>query len=260
VVAGAVGIGLTAWWLIPFALGQAYTTDMGYTKVLGFPHLLFPASARWVLAADLVGVVAMVYRRNRVALFLVIMGGISAAVVCLDPTPKLYNVRFLPLWFLCAYLMAGYALSEVVAAVARWNRRRRLPLLPRDGLNRAAPDLAKECGCVHRECQCDRRPWVDANAGKHREAVVREEQLHQYRRSLHHADVRGCEPTHDRVRRRARDGKHETTEATADEGNQRQHHSPAQGAKQEQELGPLEFAAHRDQPRSSGRARSKTAQ
>jgi 6-pyruvoyl-tetrahydropterin synthase related domain len=126
VVAGAVGIGLTAWWLIPFALGQAYTTDMGYTKVLGFPHLLFPASARWVLAADLVGVVAMVYRRNRVALFLVIMGGISAAVVCLDPTPKLYNVRFLPLWFLCAYLMAGYALSEVVAAVARWNRRRRL--------------------------------------------------------------------------------------------------------------------------------------
>jgi hypothetical protein len=126
VVAGAVGVGLTAWWLVPFAVGQAYTTDMGYTKVLGFPHLLFPASARWVLAADLVGVVAMAFRRNRVALFLVIMGGISAAVVCLDPTPKLYNVRFLPLWFLCMYLMAGYALAEVVAAVARWNQRRRL--------------------------------------------------------------------------------------------------------------------------------------
>jgi hypothetical protein len=126
VVAGAVGVGLTAWWLVPFALGQAYTTDMGYTKVLGFPHLLFPASARWVLAADLVGLVAMVIRRNRVALFVGIMGGISAAVVCLDPTPKLYNVRFLPLWFLCLYLMAGYALAEVVGAVARWNRRRRL--------------------------------------------------------------------------------------------------------------------------------------
>jgi hypothetical protein len=126
VVAGAVGVGLTAWWLFPFAGGQAYTTDMGYTKVLGFPHLLFPASARWVLAADLVGLVAMVVRRNRVALFLVVMGTISAAVVCLDPTPKLYNVRFLPLWFLCLYLLAGFALAEVITVVARWNRRSRL--------------------------------------------------------------------------------------------------------------------------------------
>lgn len=126
VVAGGVGVGLTAWWLVPFATGQPYTTNMGWTNVEGFPHLLFPASARWVLAADLVGLVAMVARRNRVALFLALMGGISAAVVCLDPQGKLYNVRFLPLWFLCLYLMAGYALAEVVSGVARWNRRRRL--------------------------------------------------------------------------------------------------------------------------------------
>ena len=125
-VAGVVGVGLSAWWLLPFAAGQAYTTNMGYTKVLGFPHLLFPASARWVLAADLVGVVAMVLRRSRVALFIVIMGAASAAAVCLDPANKLYNARFLPFWFLCLYLLAGYALAEVVAAVARWRRRRRL--------------------------------------------------------------------------------------------------------------------------------------
>jgi hypothetical protein len=126
VVAGAVGVGLTAWWLIPFATGQAYTTNMGWTNVEGFPHLLFPGSARWVVASALVGVVAMVVRRNRVGLFIAVMGGFSAAVVCLDPQGKLYNVRFLPLWFLCLYLMAGYALAEVVAWVARWNRRRRL--------------------------------------------------------------------------------------------------------------------------------------
>jgi hypothetical protein len=126
VVAGAIGVGLTAWWLVPFATGQPYTTNMGWTNVEGFPHLLFPASARWVLAADLVGLAAMVIRRNRVALFLALMGGIAAAVVCLDPQGKLYNVRFLPLWFLCLYLMAGYALSEVVAGAARWNRHRRL--------------------------------------------------------------------------------------------------------------------------------------
>ncbi len=128
VVVGAVGVGLTAWWLVPFGAEQAYTTNMGYTKVLGFPHLLFPGSARWVLAADVVGLVAMVARRNRVALFIAVMAGISAAAVCLDPANKLYNARFLPFWFLCLYLMAGYALAESVAAVARWHRRRRLDL------------------------------------------------------------------------------------------------------------------------------------
>jgi hypothetical protein len=126
VVAGAVGVGLTAFWLVPFAADQSYTTNMGWTNVEGFPHLLFPGSARWVLAAALVGLVAMVVRRNRVALFLALMAGFSAAVVCLDPQGKLYNVRFLPLWFLCLYLLAGYALAEVVGGVARWNRRRRL--------------------------------------------------------------------------------------------------------------------------------------
>ncbi len=128
VVAGAVGLGLCAWWLVPFGLEQAYTTDMGYTKVFGYPHLLFPGSFRWVLLIDLVGVAAMVARRNRIALFLVIMAGLSAAAVILDPAGKLYNVRFLPLWFLCLYLLAGYAVSEVVSAVARLVRRRRLNL------------------------------------------------------------------------------------------------------------------------------------
>ena len=126
VVAGALGLGLAAWWLLPFYAEQPYTTNMGYTKVFGYPHLLFPGSARWVLLADLVGVVFMVLRRNRVALFLVVMAGLSAMAMIVDPASKLYNVRFLPLWFLCLYLLAGYALAEVVGLVARWWRRRRL--------------------------------------------------------------------------------------------------------------------------------------
>jgi hypothetical protein len=125
-VSGAIGIGLAGWWLVPFVIRQPYTTNMGWTNVEGFPHLLFPGSARWVLAADLVGLIAMVLRRNRVALFIAAMGGVSAAVVCLDPQGKLYNVRFLPLWFLCLYLLAGLAVSEVVSAVHRHLRRRRL--------------------------------------------------------------------------------------------------------------------------------------
>ena len=138
VVAGVVGLGLCAWWLVPFGLEQSYTTNMGYTKVFGYPHLLFPGSFRWVLAADVVGIAAMVVRRNRIALFLVIMAALSAAAVILDPASKLYNVRFLPLWFLCLYLLAGYALAEVVAATARLARRRRLNLWVRDLRRRLA--------------------------------------------------------------------------------------------------------------------------
>lgn len=132
VVAGVVGLGLCAWWLVPFGAEQAFTTDMGYTKVFGYPHLLFPGSFRWVLALDAVGIVAMVLRRSRMALFLVLMAAVSAAAVILDPASKLYNVRFLPLWFLCLYLVAGYAVAEVVSAVARLARRRRLNLWVRD--------------------------------------------------------------------------------------------------------------------------------
>jgi len=123
---GVIGVGLAAWWLLPFAAGLPYTTNMGWLNVDGFPHLLFPASSRWLDLAVVVGLVAVVVRRNRVALFLAVMGGISAGVVCLDPQGKLYNVRFLPLWFLCLYLMAGFAVAEVAAAFARWSRRRRL--------------------------------------------------------------------------------------------------------------------------------------
>jgi hypothetical protein len=131
---------LAAWWLVPFVFQGAYSTNMGWLNIDGFPHLLFPASSRWVQVAALVGLVATVIRRNRVGMFLAIMGGISAGVVCLDPQGKLYNVRFLPFWFLCLYLMAGYALAETVSAVTRWNRRRRLDhwvLLIRQRLNQA---------------------------------------------------------------------------------------------------------------------------
>ena len=150
VVAGVVGLGLTAWWLVPFGLEQSFTTNMGYTKVFGYPHLLFPGSFRWVLAADIVGVAAMVARRNRVALFLVVMAGLSAAAVIIDPAGKLYNVRFLPLWFLCLYLLAGYALAEVISAVARLARRRRLNVWARDLHRRLGTSEGQEWRPGHR--------------------------------------------------------------------------------------------------------------
>ena len=124
-VVGVVGMGLTAWWLLPFAADLSYTTNMGWVNVGNFPHLLFPVSDRWLQASAAVGLVATVSRRNRVGWFVAVMGGLSAAAVILDPQGKLYNVRFLPLWFLCLDLLAGIAVAEVVSAAARWLRRLR---------------------------------------------------------------------------------------------------------------------------------------
>lgn len=125
-VTAGLGLGLTAWWLVPFAAYQSYTTNMGYTKVYGFWHILFPASSRWVWILAIVGLVVMVSRWNRIALFLALMAAGSAGMVIFDPAGKLYNVRFLPFWFLCLYLLGGYAVGEIIAGLARfWGRRRR---------------------------------------------------------------------------------------------------------------------------------------
>ena len=64
VVVGAIGAGLAAWWLLPFTLQGAYSTNMGWLNIDGFPHLLFPASSRWVQAAALVGLAATLIRRT----------------------------------------------------------------------------------------------------------------------------------------------------------------------------------------------------
>ena len=124
VAAGAIGVGLTAWWLVPFVVDQPYATDMGWQNVGGYLHLLFPGSSRWVWIAALVGLALTVLRRNRVGLFITVMGVLSAAVVRFVPQGPLYNVRFLPFWFLCLYLMGGIAMAETVGYVARWWRRR----------------------------------------------------------------------------------------------------------------------------------------
>ncbi len=153
VVSGAIGMGLAAWWLVPFGAEQAFTTNMGYVNVTGYPHLLFPGSSRWVLCAAAVGLVAMVLRRNNVALLITVMGALSAAALCLDPANKLYNARFLPFWFLCLYLMAGYATGETVAAVVRWQRRRRIGwwvMIVRDRVGRINPASWRPGGRITR--------------------------------------------------------------------------------------------------------------
>ncbi len=123
----AVGVALSGWWLVPFGLRQPYATSMSYANVTTYAGTLFPTADWWVLAIAAAGLVVALARRSRVGIFLGVMGGLSALAVVFDPQASLYNVRFLPLWFLCVYLLAGWAFATLAVAVAvAWQDRRRL--------------------------------------------------------------------------------------------------------------------------------------
>ena len=121
---GTAGL-LTAWWWVPFVLQQAYTTSMGYTNITTFVDILLPQADRWALVLAALGVVFALVRRQKGMLLIAGLGLAALLAVLFDPQGKLYNVRFLPLWFFCAYLLAGGAVAElVVLAGTAWRRGR----------------------------------------------------------------------------------------------------------------------------------------
>ncbi len=122
----AVGLLLAAWWIIPFGARNALSTSMNYTKVTTYVSIFFPEADLWALALAGVALAVAVLTRSRFGLVVSALGGVSALAVVADPLRSLYNVRFLPLWFLCVYLMAGWVAGVGIAAAARAVRRRRL--------------------------------------------------------------------------------------------------------------------------------------
>ena len=118
----ATGSLLAAFWAVPFVLEQSFTTNMGWVNVTTYAAMLAPRADRWALALAALGVLIAVARRDRVAGVLAVLGGGSAVALVVDPQGKLYNTRFLPLWWLAVYLLAGYALGEICVAVASWWR------------------------------------------------------------------------------------------------------------------------------------------
>lgn len=126
--ASTVGLGLllSSWWLGPFVLDHAYSTQMGYTNVTDFTTLFFPHADLWALLAAGVAVVVAVLTRSRFGILFSALGGGCALAIRFDPQGALYNVRLLPLWFLCVYLMVGWLASLAARYMAlAWRDRRR---------------------------------------------------------------------------------------------------------------------------------------
>jgi hypothetical protein len=101
---------------------------MGYTNVTTFVDILLPQPDRWALVLAAVGTIIAVVKRQRGPILLAGLGLCAMFAVLFDPQGKLYNVRFLPLWFFCAYLLAGLAVAEGLVLVARLWRSSRVAL------------------------------------------------------------------------------------------------------------------------------------
>src|SRR5262249_37656829 len=116
----------------------------------------------------------------------------------------------------------------------------RLPLLARDGLDAASPDLTKECARVEREGECGGRPGV-AGEAQEAGAEVDEIELHQQWRALHHLDEDGGQrsKTGD-----ARDRDDEAAGGAAHESDGGERHGPARGQHEKPELVERELADH----------------
>ena len=116
---------LVAWWAVPFVLEQAYSTTMGWQNVTTYQALLAPSADIWALVLGFVGMVFAIVRFNRAVLALAVPGILAALFVWKAPQSSLYNTRVLPLWWLCVYLIAGYALAELgVLGAQLWRRLR----------------------------------------------------------------------------------------------------------------------------------------
>ncbi|MGH9046041.1 MAG: hypothetical protein ACRDVW_01880 [Acidimicrobiales bacterium] len=121
----ALGVGLCSWWLIPFFVDSAYSTQMGYTNVTTFVTLLFPHADLWALIVAGIAVPVAVVTRSRFGVMCSVLGGCSALGLIFDPQGALYNVRLLPLWFLCVYLMVGWLVAVIARQTAIvWRNRR----------------------------------------------------------------------------------------------------------------------------------------
>lgn len=132
ITAGAAGVAIIGFWVIPFVADLPYTSSLGFSRVDTYAASMFPKELLWAVALGALGAVISVVRRRRVGTLLVLMATVAAVLFIFDPVKSLYNARFLPFWILCVYLLAGVGLAELAILAsegwALWHSRRSDPL------------------------------------------------------------------------------------------------------------------------------------
>ncbi len=111
---GAVGALLTAFWTVPLVVTFGYTTNMRYERLTQYMAYLFPSYLRWAQLLAVVGIVVGVVLRRRSTLAVLAMTAVFGLVFRLWPEAHVWNLRFLPFWYLGVFLLAAVGVNEVV--------------------------------------------------------------------------------------------------------------------------------------------------
>jgi len=121
--AGLLSIGLSAWWLLPFAASQTFTDSLGYQKITGLHAVLSTmgwfnatggaAGDRWVIILGAVGIAVALLVRDRLGMVLSTLTVLSVIAFVFDPQGAIWNERLIPFWFISIHLVAGWFVGYV---------------------------------------------------------------------------------------------------------------------------------------------------
>jgi hypothetical protein len=118
--AGLLSLGLSAWWLLPFATTQSLSDSLGYSNVpvstlrsifstLGWYNATGGAAGdRWVIVLCGVAIVVAFIVRDRLGMVLATLSVLSFWAFVLDPQSAIWNQRLIPFWFITIHLSAGW--------------------------------------------------------------------------------------------------------------------------------------------------------
>ena len=130
--AGLLSLGLSAWWLFPFATSQSLSDSLGYTNVdVSNLHAIFStlgwfnanggaAGDRWVIVLGAVAIVVAFAVRDRLGMVLATLTVLSFWAFVLDPQSAIWNQRLIPFWFITIHLVAGWLVGYLAW---RWANR-----------------------------------------------------------------------------------------------------------------------------------------
>jgi hypothetical protein len=132
--AGVLSLGLSAWWLFPFATSQSLSDSLGYTNVsvsnlraifstLGWFNATGGAAGdRWIIVLAGVAIVVAFAVRDRLGMVLATLTVLSFWTFVLDPQSAIWNQRLIPFWFITIHLVAGWLVGYLA-----WRWANRIP-------------------------------------------------------------------------------------------------------------------------------------
>jgi len=115
---GGVGAALSAFWTFPLLAGFGYTANMRYERLTWYLDYLIPGQLWWVFVLAAIGVLIGLVRVDRAVLAIASVTVVFAVVFRFWPELHAWNLRFLPFWYLGAFLLAGIAVAEVVRGIS----------------------------------------------------------------------------------------------------------------------------------------------